>query len=267
MALSEIDRLRREAIQGILVLKKENAPRISDAAWTNESGYNYGRWADKGFNAALNLLDTVAQNGEPGRNYLRRVVELMCGECEKYRNDSRDESGAGSGALETAICLIEDLLAALVEEPMKVPPLPVTPDAALDVDWEIWYDDLFDRECPTTVVESGSGLAQGLAKLWLRYLKETLGAGGIKGFARFGLRCQGKSIEMTETNLKRAANLRDWVVGKSSGGKEVDYDLLEKIAAAHVKFSDEGQQGSERILDAAGEASDLRDFATRLARI
>jgi peptidoglycan/LPS O-acetylase OafA/YrhL len=44
----------------VLALKRENAPRVSDPSWISYTGYNYGRWADRGFNIALGLLnDTV----------------------------------------------------------------------------------------------------------------------------------------------------------------------------------------------------------------
>jgi hypothetical protein len=34
------------AINNVLALKRENAPRISDPAWISYTGYNYGRWTE-----------------------------------------------------------------------------------------------------------------------------------------------------------------------------------------------------------------------------
>jgi hypothetical protein len=68
----DVETLRQRAIDSVLALKRENAPRISNPAWTSYTGYNYGRWADRGFNIALGLLnDTAPQAGETGPDYLR----------------------------------------------------------------------------------------------------------------------------------------------------------------------------------------------------
>lgn len=40
------------AISNVLALKRENAPQIGARSWTSYTGYNYGRWADRGFNIA-----------------------------------------------------------------------------------------------------------------------------------------------------------------------------------------------------------------------
>ena len=60
-------------------------------------------------------------------------------------------------------------------------------DPAPDAEWEVWYQDLFDRECPRQVEVSGRGLAAGLSELWARHLFETVGVDGQKGFSRFNL--------------------------------------------------------------------------------
>ncbi len=107
----DVGTLRQMAINNVLALKRENAPRISDPAWISYTGYNYGRWADKGFNIALGLLEnTPPQTGEAGPDYLRRVIALVRAQRDEYRADVADEDGACSGALDAAMWAIIDAL-------------------------------------------------------------------------------------------------------------------------------------------------------------
>ena len=56
-------------------------------------------------------------------------------------------------------------------------------DPAPRAAWELWYQDLFDRECPRQVEVRGQGLVQGLAELWARHLFETVQVDGQKGLS------------------------------------------------------------------------------------
>ena len=108
---SDLESLRQMAIDKVLALKRENAPRISEPYWASHTGYNYGRWADRGFNIALGLLEnTTPQTGEAGPDYLRRVIELVRAQRDEYRADDADEDGACSGALDAATWAIIDVL-------------------------------------------------------------------------------------------------------------------------------------------------------------
>ena len=111
MPSDDIETLRQMAIDNILALKRENAPRISDPSWTSYTGYNYARWGDKGFSIALGLLnDTAPRGGEAAPDYLRRVIELVRAQRDEYRADEADEDGACSGALDAAMWAIIDVL-------------------------------------------------------------------------------------------------------------------------------------------------------------
>ena len=115
----DVETLRQIAIDNVRALKRENAPRISDPSFTNHTSYNYGRWADRGFNTALGFLDNTApQTGETGPDSLRRVVALVRAERDKYRDDEADEDGACSGALDAAMWAI---IKALPKEPSDDP--------------------------------------------------------------------------------------------------------------------------------------------------
>ena len=99
----DVDRLRQVAIDNVLALKRENAPRTSDRSWISYTGYNYGRWADRGFNIALGFLENTApEAGEAGPDYLRRVTALVRAQRDEYRADAADKDGACSGALDAA---------------------------------------------------------------------------------------------------------------------------------------------------------------------
>jgi hypothetical protein len=54
-----------------------------------------------------------------------------------------------------------------------------------EAEWEIWYQDTFDRDAPRQVEIAGHGLLAGLLQLWERHLLETVQASGRRGFSRF----------------------------------------------------------------------------------
>lgn len=267
MLLSDIETLRQAAISSVLALKRENAPRISDPYWSSYTGYNYGRWADKGFNIALGLLnDTAAQAGESGPDYLRRVIELVRAQRDDYRADAADEDGACSGALDAAMWAMigvlpkEPAITERHEQPLS--------DPAPEAEWEVWYRDTFDRECPPSVDVSGRGLAKGLMELWARHLFETVRPGGRRGFSRFHLRWEGNWTEI-DGGWEGATRLREWVFGAKQHSRkgyvgEGDARLLEKIAITHANLIS-ANQTCEQILAAAGAARDRQDFEIRLS--
>ena len=107
----DVETLRQMAINNVLALKRENAPRISDPAWISYTGYNYGRWADKGFSIALGLLNNTApQASETGPDCLRRIIALVRAQRDEYGTDEADEDGACSGALDAAMWAIIKVL-------------------------------------------------------------------------------------------------------------------------------------------------------------
>lgn len=107
----DAETLRQKAIGDVLALKRENTPRSGDPSWTSYTGYNYGRWADRGFNIALGLLEnTTPQAGEAGPDHLRRVIELVRAQRDEYRVDEENEDGACSGALDAAMWAITDVM-------------------------------------------------------------------------------------------------------------------------------------------------------------
>jgi len=67
-----------------------------------------------------------------------------------------------------------------------------------EAEWQVWYRDTFDRECPPSVDVSGFGLAKGLTELWARHLFEAVGVDGKGGFSRFHLwwKQEGKTIDV-----------------------------------------------------------------------
>jgi len=95
--------LRQAAIEKVLLLKKENAPRSGDSYYRSHTGYDYGRWADRGFGIALSLLRTTEpETAETGPAYLERVKGLIRAQRDEYRAGEEDEDGACSGALDAA---------------------------------------------------------------------------------------------------------------------------------------------------------------------
>jgi hypothetical protein len=139
-----------------------------------------------------------------------------------------------------------------------------------EAEWEVWYRDTFDRECPPSVDVSGRGLVKGLMELWARHLFETVRPGGGKGFSRFHIRWEGSWAEI-DGDWEGATRLREWVFGTKKHSRkgyveEADAHLLEEIALTHaILISD--NQTCERILAAAAAAKDRQDFEIRLSRL
>lgn len=141
------------------------------------------------------------------------------------------------------------------------------PDPAPEAEWEVWYQDTFDRECPPSVDVRGRGLVTGLMELWARYLFETVRPGGGKGFSRFHLWWKPTQI-VVDGNWQGATRLREWVFGAKKHGKkgyveEGDTRLLKKIAVTHANLI-LANQSSEQILATAAASTDRQDFEARL---
>ena len=128
--------------------------------------------------------------------------------------------------------------------------------------WEVWYQDLFDRECPRQVDISGIGLQKGLFELWSRHLKETVQETGGRGFGRFNLWLKHEMVSIEiKGEWEGQVRLRKWVYGGEKGGR----DLLNQIAIRHAShiLNDES---SEAILHQAKVAENRADFENWLVR-
>jgi len=260
-----VAKARQRAIDAVQQLKRENMPRINDTRWTSYSGYNYGRWADKGFNIMLGLLrDTPGVTGEMGPAYLRRICDVARQLRDDYHNDAADEDGACSGAIDAAIWAILGLLPPAAAQTKSLPHS--WDDPAPDVTWQLWYTDLFDRECPPSVELQGQGLAKGLKELWARFLFEEVSPGGGLGLSRFHIWSQHRSI-LVEGEWAGATQLRHWLYGAQARGRQQlvagGNRILHKISIIHAQLLVDGDT-SQPILDAAAGAADLTAFEAAL---
>ena len=141
-------------------------------------------------------------------------------------------------------------------------------DPAPEAEWEVWYRDTFDRECPPSVDVHGRGLGKGLIELWARYLFETVRPGGKKGFSRFHLRWDGGWADI-DGSWKGATRLRKWVFGAKAYSRkgyvaEGDIGLLEKIAVTHANLILDNRS-SKQILEAAAGSASRQDLEVRLS--
>lgn len=144
-------------------------------------------------------------------------------------------------------------------------------DSLSDEEWEIWYLDMFDRECPPSIEVQGKGLVRGLMELWARYLLETVRPEGWLGFSRFYLRrLDAPSVEI-KGELSGAQRLREWIAGNNLKSGRIlmergELRLLRQIAIAHVALLQVGRDASE-ILSAATEAADHTTFERQLHKL
>jgi len=132
-------------------------------------------------------------------------------------------------------------------------------------EWQVWYQDTFDRETPRKIDVAGVGLIDGLVELWTRHLYETVRTNGGRGFARFNLwRVQEGSSVVIDGDWNGQVRLRSWVFGskqrKPGDNKDAaDAGLIKQIAIAHKNLILRGET-SERIFCAAVTAQNLEDF-------
>jgi len=145
-------------------------------------------------------------------------------------------------------------------------------DPDLGAEWEIWYQDTFDRECPRQVEVVGQGLVEGLTELWTRHLFETVQVDGQKGFSRFNLwwKQERKSVEVVG-DWRGMIRVREWVFGEKRWADngyigEGDKELLMRLAETHgwLILAD---QTSEGILDAANVSVSRLDFEEQLLKL
>ena len=131
--------------------------------------------------------------------------------------------------------------------------------------WEIWFQDMFDRECPREAVVSGEGLLKGLVELWSLYLYETIRENHSMGFSRFNLwlKQEGRSVEIVG-DLDGAVKLREWVFEETRQRSGGNVELLERIAAAHINLMMKDET-SFHILKTAKEMGSLREFESHLS--
>jgi hypothetical protein len=144
-------------------------------------------------------------------------------------------------------------------------------DPAPQAEWEVWYRDTFDRECPPSIDARGQGLVQGLKELWARHLFETVRPGGGRGFSRFHLLWKPARAVAIEGDWQGATRLRGWIFGGKQHSRrgyvaEGDARLLSQVVEAHAALLLAERSGAE-ILAAAAEARDRRDFEQRLKSI
>ncbi len=143
-------------------------------------------------------------------------------------------------------------------------------DAEPEAEWEVWYEDLFDRECPRQVQAAGRGLAAGLIELWRHHLRETVQAGGWRGFSRFNLWwVQARQSVSVVGDWEGLVKMRGWIFGSPLRARKAhvgaaDPDLLMTVAAIHSSLVAAGKT-SDEIVSAALAAGSREDFESLLA--
>jgi hypothetical protein len=145
-------------------------------------------------------------------------------------------------------------------------------ERASEAEWEVWYQDTFDRECPRQVEVAGRGLVEGLIQLWARHLFETVQADGQRGFSRFNLwwKQERRSVVVVG-EWEGQARLRRWVYGDERWTREGyidegDRDLLGQVASSHARRLLVGES-SDAILEVAKASATRDDFVEHLLNL
>ena len=145
-------------------------------------------------------------------------------------------------------------------------------DPIARAEWNLWYQDNFDRECPRQIDQSGTGLINGLIALWARHLYETIQPTEFLGFSRFNLwwKQRNRSIKVVG-DLAGQRKLRRWVYGDKkspyAGCMEIaDKNLLSELAEAHSRLV-LIDQTSEPIIDKALQSDSKDEFCDQIKKI
>ena len=131
--------------------------------------------------------------------------------------------------------------------------------------WELWYQDTFDRESPRQKEVTGIGLKQGLCNLWAYHLYETIRPEGFTGFSHFNLWLNQKKLSIEiKGDLKGQIKLRQWLFEGRSAKllpllQIADETLVSLIAEFHIQLGLK-EQTSARIIEMADAARDRDDF-------
>ena len=97
-----------------------------------------------------------------------------------------------------------------------------------DNEWQVWYQDTFDRETPRKIDVAGVGLIDGLVELWTRHLYETVRTNGGRGFSRFNLWCvQAGSSIVVDGDWNGQVHLRSWIFGSTQRKPRSNKDTVD----------------------------------------
>lgn len=136
-------------------------------------------------------------------------------------------------------------------------------DPITQAEWNFWYQDNFDLECPRQLDKTGRGLIEGLIELWASHLYETIQPTGYLGFDRYNLWWKQRkcSIEVVG-DIVGQVKLRQWVYGDRRSGyagcmEIADKDFLRMLAEAHSRLV-MIDQTSEPIIEKALQ-SDIKE--------
>lgn len=134
-------------------------------------------------------------------------------------------------------------------------------------DWELWYQDQFDWDCPRKIEVKGKDLVNGLRLLWQYHLHESITPEGQPGFSKFNLRLPllKRSVEISAESSS-LVNIRDWVLGLGENVPDPlgrDYGLLDLIGQAHYDLLIRGKNIDE-IMRIAEASENRLDFSLKL---
>ena len=145
-------------------------------------------------------------------------------------------------------------------------------DLISEAEWQIWYQDTFDLECPRQVDIAGRGLVKGLIELWARHLFETVRPNDQPGFSRFNLWWKQKACSVSIVGEGVGLNrLRKWIFGNRQSTNQgymqiADKNLLTAVASAHCRLV-LANQTNEAIAVIAKTSTSRKDFEAQLMRL
>lgn len=139
-------------------------------------------------------------------------------------------------------------------------------------EWEIWHQDNFDPDTPRQVISTGEGLINGLTKLWIWHLYETVQKDGFISFSKYNLwfKQPKRSIQVIG-DIAGQKKLRKWLFGDeisgiSSSKDAVDQHLLDIILKVHLLLLKEGKT-SEIIIERASKSDNRYQFEKLLKKL
>ena len=132
-------------------------------------------------------------------------------------------------------------------------------------DWQLWHSDLFDRDSPLYLQESGTDIIQGLFKLWFCTLTEGLLENGSASFSRFHLTFGDTASTRVDIFVEPFNNLslmklREWAElspQNQNHERERGDEILFKLAQMHYNLLQKRNRWRSIAIDWSGESKEI----------
>ena len=131
--------------------------------------------------------------------------------------------------------------------------------------WQLWHNDMFDRDSLPSLQASGTNIIQGLYELWLYTLKEGILENGSASFSRFHLTWGNTASSRVDVFVKPFNNLslmklRQWAIlapQNLNREEELRQARVLRLAQLHYELLQKSSRWRESAIDWSAESKEL----------